>query len=219
MFTNQQVNWRARYKRLQDDKKEALLYWRSMTEYEKSVAGKALDDQEKLYRPQIEAGAIGEFRTAIETHESHRAQLERARAEEARSFDGAKLAGEMAVFEKRLQTALNQAEPAKALRGVLQEAVLSGDVYKVRAATEGLQGLQAGLVHREPGLMLEVNRVAREGQRHLEELRVTPAIRAKTEQAEQSLQQVNALGSELMGLREYFSDVQGPITQALKGKF
>jgi hypothetical protein len=212
-----QIPWRQQLEGIKKDREEIRLHLANMTQFERNQATLALENLEKRHRPQIEAGAIGEYKQAVDVFKRAADRLETAKAAEARRWDGNKLTGEMSVAERRIETALQAAEPVKALRGILQEAITSRDEHKVRAVTEALQAAQSKVAgHRNSELMLGVSQVGREAGRQLEALRLTPEIEKTHTEANQALTVVNARRAELFDLREYFSDVTGPISQALK---
>lgn len=124
-----------------------------MTDYERRVIGREIKEQKDRFLPALQAGLAGEINGAIENYQKAQGKLFNARAAETRRWDGGKLAGELntystlvdIIYRSAANDAFSGGPPAGSkLQALYEDALRSGDMYKIRAAGEVLQGFENG---------------------------------------------------------------------------
>ena len=149
-INNVQSDWRGKLDELKAMRAEYEKHFRIMTPYEAQVIGDQLKNTREQYLQEIAGGALSEYKQSIKNFEEKRAAYRKAQADEAKRWDGSKLAGEMQSIQMRVNQVIgaDQSNPFdkqppqdEELKRIYDEGVLSGDLYKQRAVLETFKGL------------------------------------------------------------------------------
>jgi hypothetical protein len=135
--------WRSSYKKLQADKQRFYNYANIMTHYELQTIKQSLQEQTDYLAVSIMNGALAEFNQAIAGYQAAAAKVGAAKAAELRSWDAAKLSAERQNIQQQIDLAFRGGKdpftgkgPEDQIAVILAEAKQSGDIVRVRAASE-----------------------------------------------------------------------------------
>ncbi len=202
-------DWREAVEKIRELHKEYSRNFPIMTQYERTMGEEALSRATTFYRSLIEDGVVGEFSAAVRQYQASQARIERARAEEIRSWDPARLAAELQVTEARVSQSLTRPDPVGELHALETEAHASGDRYKLRAFCEVVRGSLAKLHSNDPDVGRLVNRLGQNADRELSALRESDALRGAISDGETAFHALIARHRELDSTARTLGDLVG----------
>lgn len=145
-------DWRQQVADIKAAKAEFNQYQSIMTPFERKTIGDSINALVTSAYPIVLKGATEHLNQAISTYQAAAANYDRARSKEAASWDSARLGAEINTFQMLLDRALKRdnypgldtgPDVISEVRRLYDEAQISGDRYKQRAAAEVVRGLRS----------------------------------------------------------------------------
>ena len=144
---NQNVNiqtWKQKLQAIQKEREDYNLFKPKMTEYERDLFMRDLKESIDNNYSSIVGSIEGEWNKALADYKDAGKRLERSFQQEINSWDTSKLNAEIEYIRKSLPSISDKVnvlagadrDPVKKLEGLFEEAMLSGDKHKIRAAAE-----------------------------------------------------------------------------------
>ncbi len=180
------VSWRDRLNELKAGKDRFMQYQPIMTQYEQATIAEDLGRKQSQFAPLIIAGMLQEYHQAVSAFEDARKAEARERAAEINRWDSSKLAAEIQLTQARLADLAGLEDPSAVLSGIMQEAEASGDMHKRRAVAEVVRASLAKMGGADMDNRRGVNRVAKQAEQVLNELRTTEAMQKANQEASQA---------------------------------
>lgn len=169
-----------------------------MTPYERSVLEREIGEKRASLEGAIIAGALGEWKQAVNNVKAKLDQVKAAKAKETARWDGTRLSSELQVYEtltrQQLNTAtdtMSQREAVENLRALYDEAQKSGDIYKQRAAAEVIRGAIGNARGLDSDRRMEINRLAKQAERDLSTLRQSEELNQAHQAAAEAVEKLN----------------------------
>lgn len=139
----------------------------------------------------IRQGAIGEYRSKLmefqKAQAAHKKEIER----EANRWDTGKLSGEMAFVNQRIEAALGTGnDPVSEFKALFEDAKVSGDRHKIRAAAEALRGALGKVKTDNMDTRRALNLLGKQADAELRQMRVTPEMEKAEEAAKAAFERV-----------------------------
>lgn len=179
------TNWKDAVKEIQEAKKEIHRKEQIMTDYERDLYGRTVKDKVHQKYGMILKGVAEELENTISKYKTAKASTSTAIAKEINTWEAGKLQSELNLAQSRFgmittgpSTNAFGGGPGivDAARKIYQEAVASGDRYKIRAAAEALQGSAA--IHWKGKDAVGMQQLSQEAKENLDNLRFTDEIKA-----------------------------------------
>lgn len=172
-------DWKSTLELIKAQRAEFQQYNSIMTDYERSIAQREMEETLQTWKGRIVEALINEQNTAISEYQYAEKRLERAHQAEVNRWDASRLRAEMDVAQALVNQARSGKHTAnmydggspstyKRIEAVYQDAQKSGDIFKKRAICEVIQGVDIG----EGEIMM--NRLRKQAERDLSELRRIP---------------------------------------------
>lgn len=181
----QALTWREQLAELETYQKDFAANEGIMTLYERQNYNAEYESVKKRFEPSIQAGAIGEYRSALAQFRLAQAREKAAKKNEINRWDPAKLAANMQVVDILINQSIAagkyQDDLPGAVAAIYEEAKESGDPVKLRAACEVLRSITARGTDQDERMRL--NRIAGDARRDLEGLRQTEEMTQANEAA------------------------------------
>lgn len=208
---NSSKSWRDQLNYLIDAKKEYDTYHGMMTEYERLTIREAINELRTSIYPVVCKGALSEFEQKIEKFNAAKAKTSEAVTKEINRWDAGKLVSEKQLVNMQLDeaaktpyNALSPRSKINILTEVVEQAIKSGDMYKIRAVAEKARDF-ASNVEKED--RVQAFSLVQTAENALNKIRNTPEIT-------EALKEQNLAGMELQDAR----DELGAISTALGEK-
>jgi hypothetical protein len=229
---NQPANWRGKVELLQKARKHLRENEGVMSPYEQKLFGDDLKQQKETWYSDVFNGAAAEYWGVFQAYQQAEQRHKDARRAESKRWDARKLADEMDVAERLVShlasgvTGTLTGRTGEGMRQILQDAETSGDLYRQRGTLEILKAASAGLSAsgRYGGQeRTELNHLAKQSERALNDLRVTDEMRQAGEAADVAwgeFQKVRGefitVGEQMDGLNPTHPLSTSPYTKVLK---
>lgn len=207
-------------KALKAAREEYREYAATMTDYERSVNGRELDEQSGKYFQIVANGAIGEWKAAIKRYQDRLKARDREITKEINRWDTSRLNAEIKQVSTLVDLVIaggrggifDGGSPGVSaqLEAIYTEAVNSEDIYKQRAAFEVLRTILPKVTGDD---RFPVNRLAKLAQGQLAQLRITEGMVEAEEARGQALSELLMLRDELIDVAQALG--QGDPTQPL----
>lgn len=193
----QDGDWISKVKEIRAAKAEFKKYQHLMTQAETAMITDSIQDKINRYYPQIYQGMVGHVKAYIKDYQDKMVALNKVHQREITSWDSSKLGTEMHGFQTFLNMKLDQFKAirnplesrvnvAQEITRLYEEAQISGDKYKQRAAAEVLSGA-IGLAEKLPkDQAVEFRVLAKKAGNDLQQIRLTPELREAVNAAEQA---------------------------------
>lgn len=198
------TTWQDSLKELESARSEYAKYAGIMTEFERQAIQKKINEFVDSIQPKVLAGAFAEFEGTVKGVQDKESELDKAKANEVKRWDAAKLNAEMQFvktqIENKLKTSgVSVSDPAivSHLKGIYTEAKQSGDLHKQRAAAEVFSGLQSYV---NPALKIDAVIVATGAKKDLEAIRSTPEIQAAEQAVNDKISELRQSQRTLMSI-------------------
>jgi hypothetical protein len=204
-------DWRGMLELLKKANAEYTAALPIMTPFERQGIGQSIKEKREQYRKSIEAGVIEQHTEAINNYKAKLSRVEAERRKIINSWDAAKLAPELQVYRLRVDTAAQQGS-REALEAIYQEAKDSGDKYKLRAAVEALQNVNAKI----PLTAMDIHgELVRQAGNHLETqakndlaaLRTSADLEAAYKDTAAAVEAIKAAEKEIYRTAEVFQEL------------
>ena len=159
-----------------------------MTEYERSVVSRDIKAQREAIYPTVRAGVLEQHDKAIKKIEETKQKYNRAATDEIRRWDATRLSAELDVAQRRAEMALVAGDPGvfqdsptkgAMLEALFNEAIQSGDDYKMRSAFEVIRAVSPRVTGDERA---QVNHLGKLCEHELSSLRITENMVAAQEE-------------------------------------
>lgn len=208
---NSSKSWRDQLNYLMDAKKEYSTYSGMMTEYERTTVMEGIKDLKTSIFPVVCKGALSEFEQKIEKFNAAKAKTSEAVTKEINRWDAGKLVAEKQLVNMQLDeaaktpyNALSPRSKTNILTEVVEQAIKSGDMYKIRAVAEKARDFASNVAQED---RIQAFSLVQTAENALNKIRNTPEI-------SQALKDQNLAGMELQDAR----DELGAISMALGEK-
>lgn len=229
----QPQTWRDLLKELKAAKEELYKNQAIMTPYERQTISESIKARAEAVAPRLQGGAIAEWKAAIEVYQDKAAAVEKARIAEINRWDNARLGAEIGAVKALVELALSggngnalagMTKAAPRLERIYNEAQVSGDIYKQRAAAEVFRSLDGASLKTDTTDRAAVSGLVHKAAKDLPGLRVTDGITQAIHERDEAAQGVYNLRSELndVSLVMGYGDAtglfaSGPIASAFRG--
>lgn len=229
----QPQTWRDLLKELKAAKDELRRHENIMTPYERQAISESIKARAEAVGPRLQGGAIAEWKAAIEVYQDKAAAVEKARIAEINRWDNARLGAEIGAVKALVELALSggngnalagMTKAAPRLERIYNEAQVSGDIYKQRAAAEVFRSLDGASLKTDTTDRAAVSGLVHKAAKDLPGLRVTDGITQAIHERDEAAQGVYNLRSELndVSLVMGYGDAtglfaSGPIASAFRG--
>lgn len=199
-------DWMSKLKQIQAARKDYDKIVNLMTPYERQTISENINADASRNFHRIYQGVKERLDNAKNGYKAAAAKRAAAIAKEINSWDATKLNAEIQAYQTRISMELSKVDNSGIFGGksvsarvkaLYQEAQASGDKYKMRAAAEVLQSINADKLPREQ--RVEVLFTAREAMDQLDTLRNTDEIKAAIEGENEA---IKAMQSEQAFVRE-----------------
>ena len=149
-----------------------------MSEYERIVINREIQQRQTRYEPVVVAGALAEWNGAVANVKDALAKVKTAKQKALTRWEPGRLSAELQVYKTLAEQAARITDPRslkERLSEMYQEAKESGDQYKWRAAGEIMQGAVA-YAGQDLDDRMAMNSIAQLAARDLEALKTTPEL-------------------------------------------
>lgn len=175
------TNWRDRLEFIRKAKKEYDSYQGIMTPYERHTISEDIKAKRTAAFQDVFNGISGEFNAVIGEYRDSRRKQSEARSKEVMRWDAAKLAAELQLarmqFDQKGKTSGAFAHGGIGPVRLYEDALITGDMYKIRAAAETILSMEhrpgSGAEEKLPLVQLQTR-----AQGDLDNLRVTDEMKA-----------------------------------------
>lgn len=210
-------NWVETYHQLRKAREQYRKDAPRMTEYERIVHNRAYNEVKDKEYPGILAGARQLMSGAIGRYQSSQRIMAGARRAELARWDSGKLADEMRLSESLVSTALKLGNNpftgenvTDRLEGILKDALESRDIHKSRGACEVLKAALAGVAASGASqeVRLKANKLAREAEAALEDMRLTPEMIEASAALSQSTDELLEVREQVCQVSEFLDGIR-----------
>lgn len=176
-----------------------------MTDYERMDTERSIKAETEKVFPWIANSAIGEWKQSIEKYKTAGLEVDRQIIREIARWDAGKLNEQLKLVSNLVELAVQggsgsvmdggQSAGAK-LEGIYSESMQSGDAYRQRAAAEVFKSAVLNKVSGDD--RFEANRLAKQAERDLVQLRTTEQITEAKQAKEQAFDDLLNVRQELI---------------------
>jgi len=216
----QKLEWlRKANKELQD-------YGPVMTAYERLTVGEEIKRKREEYYPSVTAWALNNHEQAIEQVKNGKRLIREAQAKEINRWDPAKMRENLQFYGEMITNLSNMpADPMRgfypedAIKQVFEEAQLSGDMFKQRAACEIIKSLPLQGDQNSKAMMALLQGQARDT---LQQLRETDEIKGARDVYNESVRGLASVRDEVIEIGRLMGGdptnvfASGPYAQAVR---
>jgi len=199
---NSNSTWRERYNELKAGQDRLRAYLGIMTPYEQETVAEDLRQKRDMNTPYIIRGIVQEYHQAVNAFEDARKAEIRERRDEIMRWDSGKLASEIQLTQARLADLAGVDNPGSVVDSLMQEAEASGDLHKRRAVAEVVRSALAKMGGSDMDDRRGVNRVAKQAEQALAELRTTEGMQKANQEASQAFDAIQAKYREMLSVEE-----------------
>ncbi len=213
--------WKDALQEIQDAKDEIRLKQIMMTDYERDLYSRAVKDKINLHFNKIVQGVRQEHNQRMDAYSRAVKNLETKRSKESAKWDMVRLGNEIQAFqilvsqamENRSQNPLaprNESESAR-VRKLYQDAMISNDPHRMRAAAEVVRSLDAGKLGKDGAV--EMKGLIREADARLTEIRTDPEVVKAMDEVEFLKGELLNEKTEIIKVAEIVGEPVDPIYQ------
>jgi len=198
-------SWRDKLAEIKAAEQTYREYYSIMTPMEREVNRKEVSKITSQYAPAITQGVLQLHENALQKLKRADQKVKQEKRKEIASWEAARLAAEMQVYEMLIDHAVHT-EPGKSdfrettaqrIEKIINEAKASGDKYKQRAAAEVLKAALSNTSGLDDDARLQVNHMAQQSKAELEKIRTTPELEAAYEEAQAVYDEYRAVRDEV----------------------
>lgn len=203
-YSSNVATWQDKFKVVKSLREEIINNADLLTPYERAVKARDLNAYQEAYEPYILGGVLSAWHNACDKALGAYDKVSKARADEVKRFDGQKLAGEMNVVNMLVDNALGgrglDNDSIKALSGIYEDYMSSGDLHKQRAAGEVFSSLLSRDVGNDLDMKVKANSLLTRAKTDLNEVRSYKPLDKAEDEARRAVE-------ELDGMRYVLLDV------------
>lgn len=166
-----------------------------MTAYEKLLVGKDIAEKQNLLESTILAGALQEWHSVCDEAADALAKVEKAKSKEAARWDAGKMTSEMQMINMLVDQTLApsglDSDSLPKLQAIYQDAKISGDQHRIRAAAEVFSGLLGHKIGNDFEQRKQANRLAQIANDDARAVRSMPELENANKEAMEAFERAN----------------------------
>jgi hypothetical protein len=217
--------WRDQLDYFLDEKSRFSKQNPIMTQFERMSVKEGLDMIQAKIKPSVVTGALSEFEAKINNFRAASTNTAKAIGTEIMRWDAKKLSDEIQLttseVTEALKTPFNPISGESKLgrmQGIVEQALQSGDMYKIRAAATCVRNAADKVDHSD---RLQMTMLTRAVETQLENIRKTPEIDRAIEEQNKATRELQDARDELGAISTAFDERPGPFvinefTKAMK---
>lgn len=208
------ASWRDRLEELKTARAEYSKLEPIMTEVERILIAKSINEKQSEVGSYIMQGALSEWHYAIDQYKNAVKGIQEAKNREVSRWEAIKLNAEIDTAERLVTKAVQSSTGGRLdpsvmprLKAMYDEAQNSGDIYKMRAMAEVFTGLPS-MVGGDLDDRMYANKLSQQAQRDAQAVRVTREIEKADQLARDAVETLTQAKSALHEVDEGFGQTR-----------